>query len=101
MFAKGADALLQMARDALAGHLLAIALGLGLTCFTLGARHVPAVEMTLLSLTELVLGPLWVWLGVGEVPSAPTLAGGAMVLAALTYQALSGARRRRTPPGIV
>ena len=57
--------------------------------------------MTLLSLTELVLGPLWVWLGVGEVPSAPTLAGGAMVLAALSYQALSGARRRRTPPGIV
>jgi drug/metabolite transporter, DME family len=79
----------------------AVALGLGLTCFTLGARHVPAVEMTLLSLTELVLGPLWVWLGVGEVPSGYTLVGGGIVLAAISYQALSGARRRRTPPGIV
>ena len=78
-----------------------IALGLGLTCFTLGARHVPAVEMTLLSLTELVLGPLWVWLGVGEVPSGYTLAGGAVVLAAISYQALSGARRRQAPPGIL
>ena len=78
-----------------------LALGLGLTCFTLGARHVPAAEMTLLSLTELVLGPLWVWLGVGEVPSRYTAFGGAIVLAALGYQALSGARRRRTPPGIV
>jgi drug/metabolite transporter, DME family len=79
----------------------AVALGLGLTCFTLGARHVPAVEMTLLSLTELVLGPLWVWLGVGEVPSGYTLAGGSIVLGAISYQALSGARRRLTPPGIV
>jgi drug/metabolite transporter, DME family len=79
----------------------AVALGLGLTCFTLGARHVPAVEMTLLSFTELVLGPLWVWLGVGEVPSGYTLVGGGIVLAAISYQALSGARRRRTPPGIV
>ena len=78
-----------------------VALGLGLTCFTLGARHVPAVEMTLLSLTALVLGPLWVGLGVGEVPSRYTAAGGAIVLAAISYQALSGARRHRTPPGIV
>ena len=78
-----------------------VALGLGLTCFTLGARHVPAVEMTLLSMTELVLGPLWVWLGVGEVPSGYTLVGGSIVLAAISYQALSGARRPRTPPGIV
>jgi drug/metabolite transporter (DMT)-like permease len=78
-----------------------VALGLGLTCFTIGARHVPAVEMTLLSMTELVLGPLWVWLGVGEVPSGYTLVGGGIVLAAISYQALSGAGRRRTPPGIV
>jgi drug/metabolite transporter (DMT)-like permease len=90
------------ARDlALCAAMGVVALGLGLTCFTLGARHVPAVEMTLLSLTELVLGPLWVWLGVGEVPSGYTLLGGGIVLAAISYQALSGARRPRTPPGIV
>jgi drug/metabolite transporter (DMT)-like permease len=90
------------ARDlALCFAMGALALGLGLTCFTAGARHVPAAEMTLVSLTELVLGPLWVWLGVGEVPSGYTLVGGATVLVAIAYQALSGARRRRTPPVLV
>jgi drug/metabolite transporter (DMT)-like permease len=66
--------------------------------FTLGARHVPAVELALLSMSELVLAPLWVWLAVGEVPSAFTLTGGAIVMTAIAFQALSGARRRRTPP---
>jgi drug/metabolite transporter, DME family len=72
--------------------------GLGLTVFTIGARHVPAVELALLAMTELVLAPLWVWLGVGEVPSAYTLAGGAIIMAAIAFQALSGVRRRRLLP---
>jgi drug/metabolite transporter (DMT)-like permease len=59
---------------------------------------VPAVELALLSMSELVLAPLWVWLAVGEVPSAFTLAGGAIVMAAIAFQALSGVRRRRNPP---
>ena len=75
-----------------------VQVGLGLTVFTLGARHVPAVELALLSMSELVLAPLWVWLAVGEVPSAFTLAGGAIVMAAIALQALSGARRRRITP---
>jgi drug/metabolite transporter, DME family len=49
-------------------------------------------------MTEPVLAPLWVWLGVGEVPSVFTLAGGAIVISAIGCQALSGARRRPTPP---
>ncbi len=75
-----------------------VQVGLGLTLFTLGARHVPAVELSLLAMTELVLAPLWVWLGVGEVPSAFTLAGGLIIMAAIGYQALSGVRRRRLLP---
>jgi drug/metabolite transporter, DME family len=75
-----------------------IQVGLGLTVFTLGARHVPAVELALLSMSELVLAPLWVWLAVNEVPSAFTLAGGAIIMTAIAFQALSGARRRRAPP---
>ena len=63
--------------------------------FTLGARHVPAVELALLSMSELVLAPLWVWLAVGEVPSAFTLAGGAIVMTAI---ALPGALGRPAPP---
>ena len=76
----------------------AIQVGSGLTLFTLGARHVPAAELALVAMTELVLAPLWVWLGVGEVPSAFTLAGGAIIMAAIGYQALSGVRRRRLLP---
>jgi drug/metabolite transporter, DME family len=75
----------------------AVQVGLGLTVFTLGARHVSAVELALLAMTELLLAPLWVWLGVGEVPSGYTLIGGAVVMAAITFQALSGARRRLPP----
>jgi drug/metabolite transporter, DME family len=76
----------------------AVQVGLGLTVFTLGARYVSAVELALLAMTELLLAPLWVWIGIGEVPSGWTLAGGAVVMAAITFQALSGARRRRPPP---
>jgi drug/metabolite transporter, DME family len=74
-----------------------VQLTLGLTLFTLGSRHVPAAELTLLSMTEVVLGPIWVWLAVGEVPSPLTLAGGALVLGAVAYQALGGVRRKRPP----
>ena len=65
--------------------------------FTLGARHVPAAELTLLSLTELALAPIWVWLAVGEVPSGSTLLGGAIIIGAIAYQALYGTRRRPLP----
>ena len=47
------------------------------------SRHLPPAEVALLTLLEVLLGPLWVWLGVGETPAAATLAGGAMVLAAI------------------
>jgi drug/metabolite transporter (DMT)-like permease len=68
--------------------------------FTIGSRHIPAGELTLLSLTEVVLGPVWVWLGVGEVPTLYTMVGGLIVLGAISAQALSGVRRR-PPIGVV
>ncbi len=74
-------------------------LGLGLGIYTLGSRHVPAAELTLLSLTEVVLGPIWVWFGVGEEPSGLTLLGGAIVLIAIAFHALTGLRRWRPPIG--
>ena len=77
-----------------------VQVGLGLILYTIGSRHVPAGELALLSMTEVVLGPIWVWLGVGEVPSVLTLAGGAVVLAAIVAQGLAGIRRR-PPVGVV
>ena len=62
-------------------------IGLGLALLTVGARLIPAAEIATLSLLEVVLGPLWVWLAVAERPSAATLVGGAIVIAAVIVQA--------------
>lgn len=58
-------------------------LGLGCVLMTQATRHLTAVEVGLLSLLEPILGPVWVWLFLGEVPAAATLLGGGVVLAAL------------------
>ena len=71
--------------------------GAGLILYTLGSRSLPAAELALLSLAEVLLGPLWVWLFLGETASANTLIGGAVLLAAIAGNALSG-KRRRPPP---
>ena len=49
----------------------------------------------LLGLMEVVLGPLWVWLGAGEAATSSTLQGGALVLAALLLNELVGIRSRK------
>jgi drug/metabolite transporter (DMT)-like permease len=58
------------------------------------AQVLPAAELALLGLMEVVLGVLWAWLLAGEVPSPATLSGGVMVLAALVGNELLGARWR-------
>lgn len=62
---------------------------------TLAARHLPAPQITLIMLLELVFAPLWVWLGVGEEPARLTLFGGAVVVAAILMQTLWSARRKK------
>ncbi|HET6520345.1 MAG TPA: EamA family transporter [Geminicoccaceae bacterium] len=89
------DDLTVPARDLALSALTGVLAAVGFTLLTLGARHVAPAEVALLGLGEAVLGPLWVWLGVGEVPGALTLAGGAVVLAAVVGQALGGLRRGR------
>lgn len=68
------------------------ALAIGL--FLAAARHLPPAESGLLALIETVLGPLWVWLVVGEIPGSPVLLGGAVVLAALAANFAVGLWRR-------
>jgi len=50
---------------------------------SLASRHTHASNVSLLMLLETVLGPLWVWFGVGERPTAAMLAGGAIVVVSL------------------
>jgi drug/metabolite transporter (DMT)-like permease len=61
-------------------------MGVGLALFTVGARLIAAAEVALITLLEVVLGPLWVWLAFAETPDAATLAGGAVVLLAVVIQ---------------
>jgi drug/metabolite transporter (DMT)-like permease len=62
-------------------------IGLGLGLLTVGARLIPAAEVALISLLEVVLGPLWVWLAYGEQPGTSTVVGGTIVLVAVAVQA--------------
>ncbi|MDP7170639.1 MAG: EamA family transporter [SAR324 cluster bacterium] len=69
--------------------------GVGFTLFTFGVRFVPAVELMLLSLTEVVLAPIRVWLGVGEKTTVMTLFGGGIILASITALSVFGMLRNR------
>lgn len=71
--------------------------GAGLILYTLGSRSLPAAELALLSLAEVQLGPLWVWFFLGETESLYTLIGGAVLIAAIAGNAVSG-KRRKPPP---
>jgi drug/metabolite transporter (DMT)-like permease len=73
-------------------------IGLGLVLLTIGGRLIPAAEVALITLLEVVLGPLWVWAFLSEQPSAATLAGGVIVLAAVAVQTLAGGAESPPPP---
>lgn len=60
-----------------------IQMGLGMILFTLGVRHLPAAQTALVTLLEVVLAPLWVWIAFAEVPSPATILGGCIILLAV------------------
>ncbi len=60
--------------------------GLGQALFVIGARLIAAAEVALITLLEVVLGPLWVWLAYSERPGAATVFGGGVVLLAVVVQ---------------
>jgi drug/metabolite transporter (DMT)-like permease len=62
-------------------------IGLGFIFLTIGGRLIPAGEVALITLLEIVLGPIWVWAFLSEQPSVATLVGGAIVLGAVMLQA--------------
>jgi drug/metabolite transporter (DMT)-like permease len=61
-------------------------------------RHLSAAEASLLALLEVLLGPIWAWLGAGEVPARQTIYGGALVLGALVFNELAQRSRRAPVP---
>jgi drug/metabolite transporter (DMT)-like permease len=69
--------------------------GMGLALYTFGAKHIPAVDASLLTALEVPLTPLWVWIFMNEVPSQATQIGGAVVLLALFGHIFAEVRRNR------
>ncbi len=72
----------------------AVQLSLGLILYTRASRDLPAAELQLVATAELVLAPLWVWIGMGETPNAATLVGGGLIILAILAQALGGGEQR-------
>jgi len=68
-------------------------IGLAFVLFMEGAKFVPSAEAGLISLLDVVLGPIWVFLVFGENPGAPTLVGGAVVLGAALWRMAPDLRR--------
>jgi DME family drug/metabolite transporter len=85
-----------MADLALCLFMGAFTIGIGIAFVTWGTPYVPAAEVGLLVLIESVLGPVWVWIALGEAMSRSEIVGGSIVLSAVAFQALTARPRRRT-----
>ena len=69
--------------------------GAGFWLLTVGVRYIPAAEVALFSLSESILNPTWVWLGVGEIPGRLTLYGSAVVLVSVISYSVIAIRREQ------
>ncbi len=70
----------------------------GLILYSIGSKNIPAADLTLLSLTEVIGGIFWVWLpwlGINEVPSTNTIIGGFFIFIAIFYYSLIMQTNRR------
>jgi len=72
-----------------------VVLPVALALLTLGPRYLPAPEVAMLTLLETIIGPVWVWIVIGEEPGIRTLLGGSVVVAALFFHALWRFRQTR------
>ena len=68
-------------------------LGIGLAVFSVGAARAPATDVALLSMIEPIVGPIWVWIFIGEYPGVPALIGGSAVFIALAAHTVYASSR--------
>ncbi len=71
---------------------------LGMILYAIASKNIPAAELTLLSLTEVIAGIFWVWLpwlGINEIPSTNTVIGGFLIFLAIFYYSLIIKTNRR------
>jgi drug/metabolite transporter (DMT)-like permease len=75
-----------------------VQLAVPIVLYVRAARHVPAMQMTIISLLDVVFNPLWAWLGVGETPSSSAVAGGGCIVAAVLLLIIG---RRQRQAGVI
>ena len=63
-------------------------MGFGLICTVIGARTTPAVVVGLFMLVETLLGPIWVWLFLNEIPPMSVFIGGGIIMVAVVLKIL-------------
>ena len=71
---------------------------IGLILYSIGSKVIPAAELTLLSLTEVIGGIFWVWLplfGINEIPNTNTIIGGFFIFMSIIYYSLTIKTNRR------
>ena len=71
---------------------------MGLILYSIGSKNIPAADLTLLSLTEVIGGIFWVWLpwlGINEVPATNTIIGGFFIFIAIFYYSMIMQSNRR------
>ncbi len=90
----GNAVLIPLPEIAISALMGAVTLTGGMLLYTIGSKVVPAAQATLLSLVEVLLAPLWVWLLLDETVSRGTLIGGAVLLAAVLLNAYGGRFQR-------
>jgi drug/metabolite transporter (DMT)-like permease len=91
-----ADNLIMSNHDLIIALLMGVVqFGIGFLCFTIATRYIMASEVALFALTESILGPIWVWIGVGEKPSLLTLFGSGIVLVCVVSYCIVGIRDER------
>ncbi|MDH3670880.1 MAG: DMT family transporter [Gammaproteobacteria bacterium] len=81
------------------GFLLMLLLGvvvlpISTALIVLATRFIPAAEVSLIMLLEAILGPLWVWAILSEVPTIQTFIGGTIVLSTLTLHSIASLRKQ-------
>jgi drug/metabolite transporter (DMT)-like permease len=72
--------------------------GLGLTFFTIGSRHLPSGQASLIGTLETPLMAFWIYLGFGEIPAQRALLGGALVMGAVIVDIVADSRAHQGMP---
>lgn len=75
--------------------LMAVLNALGFVMLGAGAKRIPSPEVSLLMLLETIIGPIWVWAILTEVPSNNALIGGAIVIVTLALHAVASLKARQ------